>query len=229
MDLPPLSLPQGSGQLIIETDASSLTWVGVLLEVIEGKEHVCGYGSGSFKAIELNYPSSRKEILAVKKTIQHFILFLKLVRFVIRTDLKIIPGIFKNENLMAENSSRILKWFIWLSNFDFDIVYKPGYLNCLADMLTKEHPKETAPTLSMFTAGASSSGADHGKAPLYQPRNGLLLKPWDESLSEADRRQLLDYATRKAAERYFDLTLIKQIEASPLKIQIMERWERNVF
>ena len=67
-----------------------------------------------------------------------------------------MPGIFKNENLMAENNSRILKWFIWLNNFDFDIVYKPGYLNCLADMLTREQSKETDPTLSMSSTGASS-------------------------------------------------------------------------
>ena len=76
-------------------------------------------------------------------------------------------------------------------------------------MLTREQSKETSPTLSMFSAGASSSDADHGKAPLYQPRNGLFLKPWDESLLEAERRQLLDYASRREAERYFDLTLIK--------------------
>ena len=112
LDLPPLSLPQGSGRLIIEIDASSHTWGGVLLEAMEGKENICGYGSGSFKASELNYPFIHKEILAVKKTVQHFILFLKPVRFIIRTDLKIMPGIFKNENFMAKNSSRILKWFI---------------------------------------------------------------------------------------------------------------------
>ena len=39
---------------------------------------------------------------------------------------------------MVENSSMILKWLPWLQNFDFDIVYKPGYLNCVADMLTRE-------------------------------------------------------------------------------------------
>ena len=72
LDLPPLSLLQGSGKLIIEIDASSHTWGGVLLEALGGKEHVCGYGSGSFKAAELNYPSSHKEILAVKKTVQRF-------------------------------------------------------------------------------------------------------------------------------------------------------------
>ena len=110
-----------------------------------------GYGSGSFKAPELNYPSSHKEILAVKKTIQHFILFLKPVKFVIRTNLKTMPRIFKNENLMAENSTRILKWFIWLSNFDYEIIYKPRYLNYLADMLTKENSQPVAAYLSMFT------------------------------------------------------------------------------
>ena len=66
-NLPALSLPQGTGQLVIETDASSSTWGGVLIETIEGDENVCGYGSGSFKAAVLNYPSSHKEILAVKK------------------------------------------------------------------------------------------------------------------------------------------------------------------
>ena len=49
-----------------------------------------------------------------------------------------MPGIMKNESLMAENNSRILKWFLWLSNFDYEIIYKPGYLNCFADMLTRE-------------------------------------------------------------------------------------------
>ena len=64
--LPALSLPQGTDQLVIETDTSSSTWGGVLIEVIEGKENACGYGSGSFKAAELNYPSSHKEILPIK-------------------------------------------------------------------------------------------------------------------------------------------------------------------
>ena len=156
-NLPALSFPQGIDQLVIETDASSSSWGGVLIEIIRGNENMCGYGSGSFKEDELNYPSSHKEIFAVKNIVQHFILFLKPVKFVIRTNLKIMTGIFKNENMMAENSSRILKWFIWLSNFDYDIIYKLGYLNCLADMLTRESAKDQPPALNMHSAGASSS------------------------------------------------------------------------
>ena len=72
-----------------------------------------------------------------------------------------MPGMLKNENVMAENNSRILKWFIWLSNFDYEIVYKPGYLNCLADMLTREsveYIEKLQPSLKMFEPGESSSG-----------------------------------------------------------------------
>ena len=65
-------------------------------------------------------------------------------------------GIFKNENLMAKNSSRMLKWFLWLQNFDFEIVYKTGYLNCVFYMLTREELQEK-PSLKMFGYGASNS------------------------------------------------------------------------
>ena len=69
--------------------------------------------------------------------------------------MKIMPGIFKNENLMAENNARILKWFVWLQNFDYEIVYKPGYLDCLADMLIRECT-DSLPCLNMFQVGSSS-------------------------------------------------------------------------
>ena len=92
----------------------------------------------------------------MKNNVNHFKLYLKPVNFIVRTDLKILPGIFKNENLMAENSSRILKWFLWLQNFDFEIVYKLGYLDCVSDMLTIEELQEK-PSLNMFGYGASSS------------------------------------------------------------------------
>ena len=37
-NLPPLSLPTSTGELIIETDASDKAWGGVLLERIGNKE-----------------------------------------------------------------------------------------------------------------------------------------------------------------------------------------------
>ena len=135
---------------------------------------------------------------------------------------------------MAKNSSRILKWFIWLSNFDYEIIYNPCYLNRLAHMLTRENSQPTAPSLSMFTPGSSSSGLSRDKGkdpiqPLYHPKNGLFLKPWDKSIVEEERKQLLDFASRKEAEKYLEITLIKKIASSPLKLQILEIWERSTF
>ena len=124
--IPPLSLPQGSRQMVIETDAPYKAWGGILIEKHGDKKEISSYALEAFINIEINYPSSHKEILAVKKTVNHFKIYLKPVKFIVRTDLKIMPGIFKNENLMEECSYRILKWFLWLQNFDFDIVYKPG-------------------------------------------------------------------------------------------------------
>ena len=60
-----------------------------------------------------------------------------------------MPRIFKNENLMAENS-RILKWFIWRQKFDFEVVYKHGYLNYVSNMLSREEV-----SLNMFSVGVA--------------------------------------------------------------------------
>lgn len=94
--------------------------------------------SCSFKGVELNFPSSQKKILAVKKIVQHFRLYHNPIKLIIWIDLKIIPRILKNETSLQENSSHILKWFGWLQNFDFEIEYKLGYLNSLVDMLSRE-------------------------------------------------------------------------------------------
>jgi hypothetical protein len=171
--LPPLSLPTREGNYIIEIDASNSTWTSVLIEEINGVETVCSYASGSFRGEEINYPSIHKEILVVKKTVLHFRLYLKPVKFLIRSDLKILPGMLKSENLLTKSHSRIKKWILWLDNFDFTVQHKPGHLNCLVDMLTRE--AKTA-DLAMFSAEPSNKG----KQPMTQE---------EEDRAQATRRK----------------------------------------
>ena len=123
---------------MIETYASQNAWGGVLLEELEGKEEICGYASDTFKGAELNYPSSHKELVAVKKTNFHFKLYLKPVKIPSRTDLKIFVGMLKNNNLLTDRHTRVHKLVLWLQNFDFDIVHEPEYLKCIVDMLSRE-------------------------------------------------------------------------------------------
>jgi hypothetical protein len=61
----------------------------------------------------------------------------------------------KSEKLLTESHSRIQNWIIWLDNFDFIVQYKPGLLNCLDDLLTRE--SKTA-DLAMFSTGPSNKG-----------------------------------------------------------------------
>ena len=40
--------PPGNGKLILQTDASDEFWATILLEKIDGEEHICAYKSGEF-------------------------------------------------------------------------------------------------------------------------------------------------------------------------------------
>ena len=74
--LPPLSVPQGSGQMVIVTYASNKAWGGILIEKHGDQEEICGYASGALKNEEINYPSSHKEILTIKKTVNRISSFI---------------------------------------------------------------------------------------------------------------------------------------------------------
>lgn len=138
-NLPRLHLPYISLELILETDASNDTWATVLLQKNDPKlEEVCIYGSGCFTETEAKYPSSHKEILAVKNGIKKFRLFLKHIHFIVRTDLKQMKGMLSNQRLLEQDNNRVLRWSLWLDGFDFEIQYKPGKDNCIADLLTRE-------------------------------------------------------------------------------------------
>ena len=116
---------------------------------------------------------------------------------------------------MVENSSRILKWFLQLQNFDFEIVYKPGYLNCVADMLTREKLQEK-PSLNMFGYGASNASNKNSK-----------LRIFNDPLPKEEREDFLNCTNKKEYDKYLSLFLTQQVNASPLKN--MERWEKQAF
>jgi len=137
--LPTLHIPDSDMKLILETDALDETWAAVLLQKNDPKlEEVCLYTSGCFSEPETKYPSSHKEILAVKNGIKKYRMFLKPVDFIVRTDLKHMKGMLANHRLLEQGNNRVLRWSLWLEGYDFDIEYKPGKENCLADLLTRE-------------------------------------------------------------------------------------------
>lgn len=99
---------------------------------------------------------------------------------------------------------------MWLQAFDFNIVYKAGYLNCIADMLTREESNSSSLLgFKMFHPGSSSLGKE------IQPAESSLPTHWDNSLSSEEHQQTLEYASIKEAYNFLSISLIKQIQGPP--------------
>ena len=60
-------------------------------------------------------------------------------------------------------------------------------------------------------------------------KEGLFFLPWDNTFPKEVRIQYLEYASSDEAKRFLQLTLIKNIQTSPCKLQILERWEKDAF
>jgi len=101
-NLPVLNLSNEEDDLILETYASNKHWSAVLK--IKKGEKLCKYCSRSFNKAECNYPIMEKEILAVIRGIEKFLIFLAPKPFLIRTDCKGILGFVKKNlsNMQAQ-------------------------------------------------------------------------------------------------------------------------------
>jgi len=70
-NLPVLNLPNEEDDLILETDASNEHWSAILK--IKKGEKLCKWCNGSFNKTECNYPTMKKQILAVIRGIEKFL------------------------------------------------------------------------------------------------------------------------------------------------------------
>lgn len=72
VETPVLPCPDPSNRYLLDTDASAESVGAVLSQVREGQEHVVTYYSAKFSQPERNYCITRKEFLAVVKSLEHF-------------------------------------------------------------------------------------------------------------------------------------------------------------
>ena len=136
---PILAYPDYSKKFILETDAS-LKGLGVVLsqEDDEGNSHVISYASHTLKPYEHSirkYSSAKLELLVLKWAVcEKFKDYLIGSRFTVLTD---------NNPLTYMRTSRLgaaqIHWLSDLALFDFEIKYRAGKSNQVADALS-QHP-----------------------------------------------------------------------------------------
>jgi len=128
-----LAYPDPDLEYILDTAASDQNVGAVLSQVQEGREVVVAYYSKSLSPAERNYCTTRKELLAVIKSVKHFRPYLYGRRFRLHTDHASMIWLCKR----AEPSSQVARWLEILVEFSYRIEYRPGKKHGNADGLSR--------------------------------------------------------------------------------------------
>jgi len=127
---PVLKLPDFSKPFEVITDASGFVIGGVLMQ--EG--HAIAYESRKLRNHARNYATHDLELLAVTYALKLWRHYLLGQRFTLVTDHQSLKWIFTQENL----NMRQRRWMQTLQEFDFEIKYRPGKANVVADALSRK-------------------------------------------------------------------------------------------
>ena len=130
---PVLAFPKEDLPYIVDTDASDCGIGGVLSQCIEGTEHVIAYYSKSLNPAQQKYCTTRRELLAVVATLDHFKGYVWGPKFVVRTDHAALVWLKNLKNIQG----MLARWLAKLQQFHFEIIHRPGAQHVNTDGLSR--------------------------------------------------------------------------------------------
>ena len=122
-----------SKQFVLRTDASDEGIGAVLMQEREGKLFPVSYASKKLSSAERKYSTIEKECLGIIWGIRKFEAYLQGVKFVLQTDHR--PLTFMNSAKFT--NSRVMRWAMYLQNFDMRVESVKGQDNIGADYLSR--------------------------------------------------------------------------------------------
>ena len=130
---PLLRSPDQSKPFVVTTDASGFAVGAELSQEFDGELQPIAFMSKKLNPAERNYPVHEQELLAVIQAIREWKCYLDGQKFKVITDHKSLIYLQKQPHL----SSRQTRWVEFLAQFDFDMEYKSGKMNTVADALSR--------------------------------------------------------------------------------------------
>jgi len=138
LDVDTLAYPTPGTPCILDTDASDVAVGAVLSQMVDGVEKPIAYFSRVHNGTQRNYCPTRKELLAVITSLQHFRHYLLGNKVILRTDhhsLKWLRTFKRPEGILA-------RWIETLAEFDFEIEHRAGRLHSNADAISRQNCKQ---------------------------------------------------------------------------------------
>jgi len=143
---PVLGYPRDEGLFILDTDASLYGVGAVLAQVQDGEERVISYVSKKLSKSQVNYCTTKRELLAVVLFTKHFSHYLLgREKFLLRTDHSSIRWLcnFKGDEGM------LARWISQLQQYNFEIQHRAGKDHGNADGMSRRPihlcPREDCP------------------------------------------------------------------------------------
>ncbi|UYV61797.1 K02A2.6-like, partial [Cordylochernes scorpioides] len=130
---PVLVYPQPGMRFVLDTDASNSGIGAVLSQVQDGEERVIEYYSKILTKPERNYCATRRELLAIVRSVEHFHRYLYGQDFLVRTDHAALTWLLQMKN----PEGQVARWLEKLQQYHFQIRHRPGKRHHNADALSR--------------------------------------------------------------------------------------------
>jgi hypothetical protein len=130
---PVLALPNDTDTFVLDADASDRSVGAVLSQIQDGQERVIAYASRRYTDAESRYRITRRELLAIIYGLRQFCQYLLGRKFTVRTDHAPLLWLYHTPEPIGQQG----RWLDLLSEFQFDIVHRPGRKHNHTDELSR--------------------------------------------------------------------------------------------
>ena len=127
---PVLSSPDFAEPFVMATDASQYGVGAVLYQKIGGRVKFIAFGAKALKRGQKNYPSSKRELLALLFSLRRWGEFLKPQSFEIEVDNRVLVHLCSEKSFMARD------WLNYVADYDFRVMHCPGVSHILPHHLS---------------------------------------------------------------------------------------------